>query len=93
MTQQKLINNPIKWDKINYHKEVEKILYQDGFHKTKNHGLWKLKVKLTLEEWETVKPLFSFYEKTKNISNMKYFGWATIKPVEVMKIIYEMRYN
>lgn len=95
MIQTKLTLNPILWKQINYHKEVEKLMYQDGFHKTKNHGLWKLRTKLNNREWGAIKHLFSFYDKTsvqKNIiKNMKYYGWATVNPVEVIKILYQIR--
>lgn len=84
-----------RWENINYHKEIEKLMYPDGFHKKKQHGLWKLKIKLNKKEWEAIKPLFQFYDKKEEenniIQNMTYYGWATIKPVQVMKILYTLR--
>ncbi len=77
---------------LNYHEEVCKLMFVDGFDKKANHGLWKLNQKLTMEEWGAVKEYFTFYEKgDKFLCNVKYFGWATVNPVKVMKIIYDMR--
>lgn len=76
----------------NCHEEVCKLMYADGFDKKSNHGMWKLKVKLTPDEWREVREYFQFYEKgDKNIKNAKYFGWATVNPVKVMKTILKMR--
>lgn len=69
----------------NHHQEVCKILYMDGFDKEENHSLWKLKPKLSSEEWSKVKSFFKFYNHTdKNCQNVKYFGWMTTQPVQVM---------
>ena len=71
--------------KMNFHKKVEKHMYMDGFHKGKNHTLWKLKKQLTPQQWEKVKQYFNCYNHTdKECSNVKYFGWATTEPVKVM---------
>ena len=70
---------------INFHHEVTKLMYPDGFHKTKNHGLWKLRHKLTPNEWNTVKEHFQYYHHNdKQISNSLYHGWMTTNPVKVM---------
>lgn len=77
---------------MNYHEEVCKLMFADGFDQRANHGLWKLKVKISPAEWGAVKEYFNFYEKDdKFISNSKYFGWATVNPVQVMKILLKMR--
>ena len=69
----------------NYYEEVCKIMFQDGFHITENHGVWKLKKKLTPKEWGTVKQFFKYYNKNdENIRNSKYHGWMTTDPVSVM---------
>lgn len=76
----------------NYHEEVCKLMFADGFNKKENHGLWKLKVKLTPEEWGAVKEYFKFYTKGDEfIKNARYFGWATVNPVRVMEILIKMR--
>ena len=94
MIQTKLTHNTINWNKINSYKEVTKILYPDGFNKKEQHGLWKLKIKVSKEEWNKIKHLFQFYsKKEEQIKNMKYYGWATTQPVEVMKILYALRHN
>lgn len=92
MSQTKLINTT-NWEKINLYEEVTKLMYPDGFHKKAQHGLWKLKIKLNKEEWEEIKPLFNFYEKNEGeiVRNMKYYGWATINPVQVVKKLYSIR--
>lgn len=93
---QATLENPIQWDKLNIYEEVTKLMYQDGFNTIEQHGLWKLKAKLSREEWEAIKPLFHFYEKNKeqdNVKNMKYYGWATINPVEVIRTLYTMNTN
>ena len=77
---------------MNFHKEVIKILYPDGFDHEANHGLWKLKKKLNKVEWESVKQYFKLYNHTnKNISNVKYFGWMTTNPVQVMLKLREVQ--
>lgn len=85
---QTTLKNPIQWKPTNLHQEVEKLMYQDGFHITKKHGLWKLKTRLTTEEWDKIKHLFQYYTKnTKIVKNMKYYGWATTKPVQVIQTL------
>lgn len=79
---------------INYHKEVCKVMFADGFNVKENHGLWKLKEKLTPDEWGAVKDYFSYYKiKDENVRNMKYYGWATYQPVDVIKRLLDLRLN
>ena len=81
----------INWENVDIYKEVCKRLYPDGFHKTLNHGLWKLKDKPSSEEWDEVKEYFTYYtSEDENINGGKYFGWATVHPVDVMKILYAL---
>lgn len=77
---------------INYGKEVQKILYQDGFDEKENHGIWKLKIKLNRTEWESVKKYFNYYNKTdKSLSNVRYYGWGTTQPVNVVKTLFTLK--
>ncbi len=77
---------------INYGKEVQKLLYQDGFDKSKNHSVWKLKVQLDKVEWNSVKEYFNYYDKDdKFLSNMHYYGWGTTQPVNVVKVLFSLR--
>jgi hypothetical protein len=79
---------------INYYEEICKVMFHDGFNKKANHGLWKLKVKLSVDEWKEVANYFSYYtENDKNIKNMRYYGWATYQPVDVIKRLLELRLN
>lgn len=86
------LSEPICWENVNFYEEVQKLMYPDGFHKAYNHGLWKLKTKLSASEWNAVRVYFQYYEKGDEVlQNVRYYGWATTNPVEVMKIIYRMR--
>ena len=77
---------------INYGEEVQKLLYQDGFDKNKNHGVWKLKVKLNRVQWDNVKKFFNYYNKNdKFLSNMVYYGWGTTRPVDVVKVLLSLK--
>ena len=77
---------------INYGKEVQKLLYQDGFDKKENHGVWKLKIKLNRFEWNSVKKYFNYYDKDdKFLANMVYYGWGTTQPVDVVKVLFSLR--
>lgn len=79
---------------INYHKEICKLMFYDGFNIKANHGLWKLKIKLSKKEWKEVREYFSYYTpKEKYVRNMKYYGWATYQPVDVIKKLLDMRFN
>ena len=79
---------------MNFHKKVEKHMYMDGFHKGKNHTLWKLKKQLTPQQWAKVKQYFNCYNHTdKECSNVKYFGWATTEPVKVMLTLEQGEWN
>ena len=72
---------------MNYHKEVLKLMFSDGYDHKAKHGLWKLKKHLTQEEWDSVKHYFKYYNHTSNnnfTSNVKYGGWMTVEPVQVM---------
>ena len=86
------LSEPIRWENVNFYEEVQKLMYPDGFHKAYNHGLWKLKTKLSVDEWNAVRDYFQYYKEGDEVlQNVRYYGWATTNPVGVMKIIYRMR--
>ena len=77
---------------INYGEEVQKILYQVGFDKKQNHGIWKLKIRLNKNEWEYVKEYFNYYEENMDfLSNMSYYGWGTTRPVDVVRALFSLK--